>query len=423
MVAFGAASFMPSAAVAQEITFADILAAPDDIQLNLDYARQEVAGGRLQQAAAALERLLLLKPNWDEARLFYGIVLYRLDDLNGAIRELTLLEDRGLGPTQEQQRGTYLALAQKQSSPVRLSARYTLGMRIDGNPSRSPKDATLILPTATNEGSDVGVTGSSQFRAEVDLGGSNGNYLFFQGNSYINHFFNVDSADLLASRAKAGVVLHGPDVLITPYVLYGSSWLQYEKFRQQYGGGIDSSWTLSSQVDFILNGRAVYQDYQTTSYSAIGDQRDGWRKSIEAGFKFRATDRQSFRVTGRFARKDAEFDGYSYDESRIAAKSLTLFGDGRFLSLSASYTQTTYDQADGMLSATIPREDKLFYTRAAIGAPLATIFGSADIELPDSIADVVFQVGTSYTRQQSSISRLNHNNWSADILFTKRISF
>ena len=76
---------------AETIAFEEILAAPNDLQLNLDYARQEVKSGRLQQAAAALERLLLIKPNWDSVRLFYGVVLYRLDDMGGAIRELSLL--------------------------------------------------------------------------------------------------------------------------------------------------------------------------------------------------------------------------------------------------------------------------------------------------------------------------------------------
>ena len=64
-----------------EITYEQILAAPDDSKLNLAYARQ----------AAALERLLLARPNWDSVRLFYGFVLYRLDDMTGAKRELRAL--------------------------------------------------------------------------------------------------------------------------------------------------------------------------------------------------------------------------------------------------------------------------------------------------------------------------------------------
>ncbi|MEE9375430.1 MAG: surface lipoprotein assembly modifier [Rhizobiaceae bacterium] len=419
-LAFTGVGSFPSVATAQ-ISFQEILAAPDDVQLNLEYARQEVASGRLQQAAAALERLLLLKPNWDSVRLFYGIVLYRLDDLSGAIREFNLLVDRGLSSSQEQERSKYLALATKKDSPIRLSARYTLGMRIDSNPGRLPDDPFFV--SIIDEGTDVATTGSARFRAEIDLGGANGNYLFLQTDSYINEFFKTDTADFVSAQVQTGVVLHGANSVITPYFLYGADWLQYENFRNQYGGGVDSSWSLSSQVDFILNGRAVYQDYNLTSYSVIGDLRDGWRKSVEAGLKFRPSDSQSFKLTGRYARKETEFAGYSYKEGKVALESLTLFGEGRYLSLTTSYTHTKYDQADGDLSFITAREDRRFYARAAVGAPLETIFAEADFSLPESISDVVLQLGVSYTHQNSSINRLNHNNWSGDILFTKRISF
>ena len=140
----------------------------------------------------------------------------------------------------------------------------------------------------------------------------------------------------------------------------------------------------------------------------IGDMRDGWRKSIEAGLKFRMSDAQTFSLHGRFARKDAEFDGFSYNESKVTARSLTLFGSGRYLTLSASYMQTDYDEPDNFLSAFITREDDYYFARAAIGAPLETIFAEADFHLPDSISDVVFQLGVSYASQHSTINRLQH---------------
>ncbi len=407
---------------AQQITFEEILAAPDDLQLNLKYARQEVKSGRLQQAAAALERLLLVRPNWDSVRLFYGVVLYRLDDLSGAIRELSLLEGRNLSTKQESDRSKYLSLATKKNDPVRMSARYTLGIRADSNPGRVPDDPVFIFGIA-NEESDAAVTGSSQFRLEVDLEGAAGNYFFLQTNSYLNEFFSVNEADFIASRAKAGFVLHGQDFVVTPYILYGSSWLQYEQFRSQYGGGVDTGWSLSSQVSFHLNGRVAYEDYSTTSYSTVGNQRDGWRKSLEAGLKFKLTDTQSFGLKAQFARKDAKFDGFSNDELKLSARSLTLFGRGRYLSLSASFTQTDYDEPDNFLSLVTTREDERYYLRAAIGAPLETIFADSGFTLPESISGVVLQLGVSYSSQDSTIPRLRHNNLSGDILFTKRLNF
>ena len=176
------------------------------------------------------------------------------------------LEGRNLSPGQERDRAKYLALASKKNDPIRMTGRYTLGSRIDSNPARLP-DNILIAAIPVNDDADGAITGSSQFRIESDLGGAAGNYLFFQSNAYINDYFTVDTADLIATRAKAGIVLHGPDITVTPYVLYGSSWLQYEQFRSQYGGGIDTSLSLSAKVEFSLNARASYEDYKTTSFS------------------------------------------------------------------------------------------------------------------------------------------------------------
>ena len=413
--------FVLAPSAAQTIPYSAIIAAPDDYELNLRYARQEVASGHLLQAAAALERILLLKPNWDSVRLFYGVVLYRLDDLQGAIRELELLEGRGLSASQERDRVRYLNLALQRSSPFRFSARYTLGMRLDSNPGRSPED--VALRPVGDEGSDLGLTGSSRFRMEADIPNGQGDYVFFQSNTYINDFFEADTADLISSRSKAGLVLHGPGRIITPYVLYGSSWIQYENFRHQFGGGVDSEWSLSAKLDLKLGVRAAYEDFKTTSFSAVGNQRDGWRKSISAGLKFRPMDTQIFRLNGAFANKDAQFDGFSYDQTFVEAKSLTLFGEGRYLSLTASFTTTDYEQPDNFNSTTITREDERYFLRAAVGAPLETLFSYADVELPQSLGDITAQVGVSYTHQDSTINRLNHDNWSGDIMFTKRVNF
>ena len=421
MIAIGGQIIAAPVAQAEQITFQEILDSPDNLQLNLDYARQEVASGRLQQAASALERLVLVQPNWDEARLFYGIVLYRLDDLKGAQRELEILEGRGLSPSQESDRRRYLALSVKQSDPLRITGRITAGGRWDSNPGRVA-DATAAAAIASRD-ADEALTGSSQFRLERDIDGAQGSYIFFQGNGYINEYFNVDRADFIATRAKTGITFLGPDFEVSTYALYGRSWLQHETFRQQYGAGVDVRWGLSSTVELLVNGRGVYENYQATSFSTVGNNRDGWRKSVDAGFQFRPSDSQTFRLTGGFARKDADFNGYSYDQSRIDFKSLTLFGAGRYLSLGATYKRTQYDAPDNFYSFTTARDDDYFRGRAAVGAPLETLFRKADFELPEAIADIVAQVGVTYSRQDSSIPSLDISNWSADIMFTKRYSF
>ncbi len=403
---------------AQNITFDQILASPDDLELNLSYARQEVASGRLQQAAAALERLLLLRPNWDSARLFYGVVLYRLGDLKGAARELALLEGRQLSATQERDRVRYLGLANKQTKTLRFSSQFTLGARLDSNPGFVSDDVV-----EADDETDLAFTASSRFRVEADVGAGRGNYVYFQSNTHLNEFFDVDQADLISSRVQAGAVLHGSNSRFTPYALYGVAYVQDERFRQQYGGGLRTNWTLSSQVDLHVNGEAVYEEFDTTDFSTVGGDRDGWRSTGKAGLSWRPSDAQSFRLTGLYTRKDAELDGFSYDRQGVQFNSLTLLGSGRYLAVTASYTHTEYDAPDDFHSATVARDDDRYFVRAALGAPLETLFARTNIELPEFLSDIVAQIGVSYTNQDSNIDVLNYDNVSGDILFTKRIQF
>lgn len=404
-----------------EITFEQIVAAPDDLQLNLAYARQQVAKGELQQAASALERLLLLRPNWDAARLFYGVVLYRLDDLEGAKRELSVLEGRGLSASQEKDRARYFALASRKTQSFRKSAQFSLGARLDSNPGLYADDVSL-RPTGVNS-EDVGFTVASKFRLEKDVDLNQGDYLFFQTNGFLNEFLSVNNADLVASRGKAGVVLHGSDKVFTPYVLFGTSFLQYEQFRHQLGGGVDTHWSLGSKVNFYLNGRVAYEDYHATSFSAVGNQRDGWNAAVSSALSWKFSDKQNFRLHGQWARKEAQNNGFAYNQGKIGVTSLSLLGEGRYLSLSASYTNTGFDQADNFNSTTITRKDDTFRGRAAYGTPLSILFQSTGIALPESIADIVLQVGVTVSKQDSTIQSLDHTNFSGDIMFTKRFTF
>jgi Flp pilus assembly protein TadD len=74
----------------REVTYEDVLANPDNIDLNFAYAQVQIARGDLKNAAATLERILLIEQDLPRVRLLYAIVLFRLDNLDEAERELHL---------------------------------------------------------------------------------------------------------------------------------------------------------------------------------------------------------------------------------------------------------------------------------------------------------------------------------------------
>ena len=105
----------------------DIYQNPDDNELNLQYAKEQIRLGEMLNAGAALERMLYSNPNWHSARLLYAAVLYRLDDQKAALRELSLLEKKELNAQQ-------LETLTRYKQDFQLCLLYT---------SPSPRDATL----------------------------------------------------------------------------------------------------------------------------------------------------------------------------------------------------------------------------------------------------------------------------------------
>ena len=93
-----AAAFGTHATMAKAQDFSEILAAPDDESLNLAYAREQARLGNLGLASSTLERLLIMDPNRHSVRLFHGVVLYRLGDMQGARDELRRLDAVPLSP-------------------------------------------------------------------------------------------------------------------------------------------------------------------------------------------------------------------------------------------------------------------------------------------------------------------------------------
>ncbi|MEL6947186.1 MAG: surface lipoprotein assembly modifier [Pseudomonadota bacterium] len=405
---------------APTVTYEQVLAAPDDPNLNLAYARQQVDAGNLQQAGASLERLLLVYPNWDSVRLFYGVVLYRLDELEGAKRELKLLEGRGLSAVQEGERVKYLALAEQRSKRLRMSARLSLGVRYDSNPSRLNTDQFFFN---VDTDPDAALTAFGNFRVEADLENGRSDFLFAEIGGIANNFFQVNQADYWHAPARAGIRLYGPGRIITLYGLASTTNVNGNHFRQQWGGGIDTTWSVASSVDWFLNGRARYEDYADIGPPSPGSLRDGGLYELDTGIKWRMDDKHTLTLSGYLARKDARNEGYAYDRGRLKISTLSMLGGGFYLTTRASYTRTEYDGPDFVSTFSDPRVDDRVDARVALGASLGALFAHADIELPEAVADIVGQVGVSYTDQGSNVTNFEYQNWSADLIFTKRIAF
>ena len=411
---------------AQSIPYQDIWANPDDKELNLKYARQAIASGELQDAASALERLLLTSPNWDSVRVLYGIVLYRLDDKRGALEEFRKLEGRDLNARDEGLRQEYLARLEHENAAIRISGAFTLGGRYDENPglvSNSISDGTIFLSTpAANDDEDYGVLGSATLRIEGNIDNIPGSVWFVALDGRFDSFQDVSRSNRMYGSLKGGAIFVGGRGKLAPYAIVDQYWLQSDRFLSRWGGGVKASYDISEYLSLHAGGEYLTENFSQTSTSPENDQRDGSKTTGTLGLKWRATESQTFFVDGFMIRKSADNEGFAYDEDGIAIRSFTLLGNGAYLKLDWRYSDVNYKEPDGVVFVDQPRQDIRQYSRAALGFELLSLFPESS-STPEIFEDVLTEVGIAWTDQNSNLPNLEYDNFSVDVSFTKRFSF
>lgn len=130
---------------AREVTYADILANPDNIALNLTYAKIQIANGNALGASATFERILLIRPDHAHARLLYAIVLFRLDSLQEAERELKRVSKLTMPASLRRQIGRYLAQIKLRRKTTRYALTVSAGGQYDWNKNSAPSSNQLLV--------------------------------------------------------------------------------------------------------------------------------------------------------------------------------------------------------------------------------------------------------------------------------------
>ena len=405
---------------AQEVTLEQVLANPGDYQLTYTYARQQIRSGELEQAAGALERLLLLEPNWDSARFLYAIVLYRLDDMEGAKRELGILQGRPLTTSDADQVERYLGMVEKKSSAFRVSGSVSIGVGVDSNPALATSSETGFFGEALDpdERVDGSFIAASTLRIERDLDTGRGDFLFMQLTGRLTEQFEVNSADYMRGEVKAGGTFFFGDFSLTPEAFYAAVGLDHDLTFHEAGGRLRAEYLVTPGFALVARagGSGLYYDEDSAD-----EDRDGWRAHGGAGIRARFSDHNTFEAGATYHRREAESDPYSYDAVEISLSDRHLLGLGQYLLGEFTYWHLNYDEE---LEIDMPeREDDRFKVRLAYGLPVSTLVKAFGADGPSALDTFNLQVSGSYYHQDSNIPNFDSENWSGELLLTKRFGF
>lgn len=408
----------------RDVTFEEVLRDPDNLELNYAFALTQVRQGDLLGALSTLERILLRNPNVPRVRLLYAIVLFRLNAVQEAERELDnvlkLRMDDGLRRELEYYRGEVKRSQQK----TKFTAIVRFGWNYDTNRNAAPLTRGII-----SSGAFVPVPGETpthslesfaRLEVEHDLGFQARHRLIGSVTGLYDLSLRSDQFTLGAVDARGGVALDFRPFELRLQPHYRWAHLEDDTVFQAYGGSIRLDWPTKRDLHFFAYFSGEYQVFNATNRADVSRERTGaeWRGGLGVRWVVVPEHRLTFTASG--IRKEARSGFFDYAGAKIEAEHGWLLGRGMFLLANVSWEGQWYDENDPNINAT-KREDNILRVRTIFGVPFATLTGWATAPRP--LRDVGFSVGYEYTRAFSNIDNFRYHNHRVMGSITKRFDF
>jgi hypothetical protein len=411
----------------EKVTFEQILSQPDNIELNFQYAQQQVRENDLLGAASTLERILLINPNLAQVRLFYAVVLYRLDNLSEAERELNTLSALPMPDSLRQELKLYKRQIRLRKKRTRFNLRESLGYQFDSNRNASPSskhrlfaEIPLDVSGKDTRRPDASFLNITSIDVTHDLGFQAGHDVFASFTYFLQNQTAVDNLDLTSFQYEFGGTYRNRFFNFRPSFYASHIFLDWETFLRIQGGRFEIFRNFFNRLDVSIESRIERQDYSGIKQDPAAGQRSGNEFDLGGSANFLLTP--SMKVFGGigYARKNAKEDYNAYDRLSLKAGHTWLLGRGQFLINTMDVDFDRYDEPDIAIANRIRHDASLRY-RVTYGAPL-TFFLIGKI-LPYHFKDITLSFTYEYFRSLSNIRNYTYTNNKVQGLFTKSLEF
>lgn len=127
------------------ISFSDIYSKPDDLALNYCYLQQKIDEGDIKSAIPVVERILLLEPHQNRARIIYASLLYHSDMMVEAREEFEEVRSRPLPQSDEWLVLDYLRRIDELDQRATQTLSVSVTGHHDNNINNAPDDDTILF--------------------------------------------------------------------------------------------------------------------------------------------------------------------------------------------------------------------------------------------------------------------------------------
>ncbi|MEM1287073.1 MAG: hypothetical protein AAGH60_01845 [Pseudomonadota bacterium] len=416
-------SLLIGKAHAQDVVFDDVLANPDDLDLNIRFLQTQLAVSDFKGAAVTLQRILLLNPLFDEARLIRTAVFLRLGEDEAARSDLEFLSTRPLTPEQAAEAERLSALVTADPSAPTVRGVIRAGSAYMSNGDLEPGSGSLAgqLFNFPTDGALVGF-GEISFVGEMPIAAGSGNALIVEGRARARGFGGSDS--YLFGRLAAGPRLDFGVGLLDVLGLARVDAFDGEYYSHQLGGRLRATFELTDRIEASARVSAVHEavDIDRDLTVNIGDA-DGLLAYTHPSIRFAFNNAWSITAHGLAGLKDAGSDWFSYTFYGGGATLRYRTASGFLWRAFGEVAAYDYDDPDPRFAGS-SRDDTRYRIETSVAVPVGLIAES----LGQSSVDAGWSRGwalEAFVRQsviQSNIDVYDRTNWSVGLSVARRFS-
>jgi len=376
--------FISANAFGAEITYNEILDNPTDLELNLNYAKQQESSGNLKLTIATLERLSMLYPSNTDIKLYLLSILIKMDssvkvdlmvrtmmnDSNTSVetRKLIaeLLSQSGDKKKESSKWFAYLDLKYSQTEEDNISGvTKTKQLMQEGNKiPYTTVDSKLVVEydkiytrgSALTVGKNIDESSSLFFNLGVDV-------------NTINKKIKGDS-DVVSSSMSYFKVMNNH--YISPYVYWSKPNYRKQADYDTMGLGINNTFIINEKNN--LNYSLGYSDtsyVQNAAFDTAAENDSGTYSSfIRHNYNFTKKIQLGTKLILNRTESIKEFD--SYDTSGISLSYSHILPFGR-LKLKSTFLKNDYDEVESFVSPTIIRKDESLVTTISLDGQLTQV--------------------------------------------------
>ena len=332
----------------QDITFEQVMKDPDNIKLNMAYAKTQIRKGDIKGASATLERMLRINPRLEEVRLLYAAVLYRLDNMTETKEELSKIDKRALPEKSRIEYDILKKMIEQREKKTTWSGQLSAGINYDTNRNAFPEDDTIIYPNGSilklqgEEQKDTSYTLSAYLDMERKLGQHNKHSFFAGGSYYMSRQSDISSLDMGIISGKAGFNFNSRIFTLSPQVIYNNISLDGNSYMDTAGTALRSNHFINKKTAAYAEGKYLNQKYKNSNSYKNNSERNSYVTALTLGLRRILTPKMTIEAQGTGSIKNAKTNAYDSNIIEAALKHFWLLGKNTYLMTSFSVSEEKY---------------------------------------------------------------------------------